>query len=239
MKSTNGQIKWIIAALLACFQVTASAGLIAQFVDGDTNYTSFPMPDLAQNPDYTVTGLSQVGNPEGSNTITRDEFGSGLDTPDGKYWLLWRTQSLDRTLSSTDNYYGFSITSDTAGQLDLDTLSFRMMLVKGSGATDNFTIDYDVFVNTDGGGFTSFGTGSLTHAGNASTFTAPVLQSIDLSSISGVTSADIRIAFSVPDGPQTASRGLFVQDIQVIPEPGTLVLLLLSGVSVFLFRRRK
>jgi hypothetical protein len=230
------QLPLIAAVLLAGLAQSQSAVLLGDYVDGATDYTAYPIPNLVSSPPITVSSLSQVGNPETGANVTRSEFGAGNPTPGGTEWLLWRTQSMADTPSSTDDYYRVTLEASPGG-LNLSGVSFDMVLAKAN--TSNFTVSYSVFVSVDSGAFTSLGTGSMTHSGANNSFTTPVTQSINLSSIVGATTADIRIAWG-DGGASSASQALFVQNIEVtaIPEPSTVAALFLGLGVMILLRRR-
>ena len=219
--------------------------LLAYYVDG-VDIDSAALIDQAANGDVTASNLSNVGF-EGGTSITRTEFGTGPSTPAGptagsgvgSEWLFARANATQPNPGTTTDYFGFTVSANT-GTLNLTDLVFDRTNRANTSGGINTT--YEVFVSVDSAPFASFGSDTITAPAVLGTFLDPATtQTTDLSSITGASSVEIRIALG--DNSGVASKSSWVQGIQlngtVVPEPGMLGLSLVGLGVLFGLRRCK
>jgi hypothetical protein len=205
---------------------TSPTDLIASYVDG-TDADAAALVELTNNPDVTASALSRVGFLSGDETdrTTRNEFGSGNTTPagptagssSGSEWLFARGNSggglpTDLTPVSTDDYWGFTVTANGSETLDLNRLKFDFVAGMANQSSDYEGVA-QVFIDVDGGGFNPIGSPFSVTATDALSFGTVVEADVDLSSITGASSVEIRIALAADEN--NAGKGLWVQGIQL------------------------
>lgn len=237
----------ISASLLAI--CTSQGAVIAYYVDG-TDADGLALANLVTNPGVTVSALSAVGF-TGGTSITRPDF--GVATPAGptagssagSEWLFARSKDTTGTGATVPgtaaDYFGFTVTAGGTETLNLTTLRFDFVAVVDAAGTIEGKAQ--AFINVDGGGFNPIGSEFLatSTAGSGPThFFGTVTQaSVDLSSITGASSVEIRIGLA--DNRDEDGKATFVQGIQldanIVPEPSTMIMGAL-GAALLLRRRR-
>ena len=238
--------KWIIQwmVLFAAFGVRAE--LVASYNDG-TDADAAALANLASAASVTVTDLD-VGRVNDGN-ITRTEFGAPA-TPagptagssGGSEWLFFRSTVISAgTPVSTSDYFGFAVTADPGKTLDLTNIEFDLITRANASAAWGYTATAQVFVAVDGGAFTAIGSSVSSTAPDASNVWSPVTTAnIDLSTITGASSVEIRIG--VADNLDNSGAAAFVQGVQlngtVVPEPATVGMFSLMGGALIFIRRR-
>lgn len=233
---------------------------LTSFVPAATLVTYVPTGGAASNPNdspinatFTDSQLSAsvIGNIGTSAPMTG--LGSGSSGPiratngswtfGGGGWLFANTgtDGANGTASSTTDYFNFTLSTPGQETLSLTNLTFNYGVgSNATGVTSNFY--YAVFASVNGGAFTQLGStfdsGSLSLTQNATTNLG--LQTINLSSISGVDSVEFRVWVSSTFG--NGNTGAIFQNISVdgavvpVPEPS---ITMLGGLGALALLRRR
>lgn len=251
----------IIAALAGtafCVGGTAGADLLAFYNDGSEADAAAEPNIAAPVGNVTVSSIDSFGvlagtgktlpsgDPTGGDAsrITRPGFatptpaGPTAGSASGTEWFEARSGENQGTPTSTDNYFFFTLEADPGFALDLTSLKYDFWVSSGSGVATAATVE--AFVSVDGGAFVSFGSTSSSDTGAAGDVAAVGTANLDLSSITGAESVEVRLGVGYSSGNSDSASG-FLQGVQlegdVVPEPGSLALLGLGGLCVL--RRRR
>ena len=222
---------------------TVRADLLAYFGDGVVADAA-AFSDLAGNSSVIVSALQMVDFQDSAARITRTEFGAAPFTPAGptagsgvgSEWFFARANVIQSTPSSTTDYFGFTV-SAIGGTLELDDLVFDR--TSRANEPGGIITTFDVFVSVDSGAFNSFGSDTITDPGTLNVFGPATTQTTDLSSITGASSVEVRIALG--DNSGLPSKSSWAQGIQlngtVVPEPGTTGYLVAGMLTIGFLRR--
>ncbi|WP_411847089.1 hypothetical protein AAFN60_06465 [Roseibacillus persicicus] len=211
---------------------SARAELMAYYGSG-TEVDAAALLNLAPTiANVTVSDLSDLGAQTGdTERITRPAFST--DTPAGptansavgSEWFEARSTENQGDPGTTDNYFFFTATAADGFLIDLASLKYDFWVSDaGGGAT---TAAAEGFVSVNGGEFVSFG--SITATDNLGVgVSAPVASAdLDLSSIKGAQSVEIRIGIGYSEGNAFSISG-FMQGIQlegaIVPNTFPLVI---------------
>ena len=228
-KQSSLNLVAIIMVFAFCAVLTGYAASIASFVDG-TDADAAALANLSGAADITVSSLANVGF-EGGGYITRSEFGH--PAPGGDEWLFARANVVLSTPSTSTDYFGFTVTSDTDQRIFLGNLTFDRTLARNEGG--DISTKFEVFVSVNGGDFISFGNETMGHIDGTdpvNTFLTPKTQTNDLSAIQSARSVKIRIALG--DNSASAGKSSWIQNINLEGSLGqTLSLLARYGEGTF------
>jgi len=242
-------ITLITTSAVALAASAANAALFANYVDG-TDVDTAAYTNLASSVvGVTVTNLAPFGL-EGGVNVTRDSFaavtpaGPTAGSAAGSEWLFGREGLAIGAASSTDNYVAFTITADPGNTLSLTNLVYDYYATSNEVAL-LFEGQAEAFISVDSGAFNSFGSVSSSDVdGVLLNNGAVVTANLDLSSITGASSVEVRVAFGnagTNSGVNLFGGTGFVQGIQlngdVVPEPSTALLGVLGALG--LLRRRR
>jgi len=214
---------WIGLIMLLAMSVTQGASrtsprFLASYIDGMAADDA-ALRNLATASYCSANGLEAVGF-DGGAMVTRSEFGRSGLTPagstarssTGSEWLFARSTSIDDTPESTSDYFGLIVIADTGKTLALTNLTFDLTSVANDDTATGTTYTAQVFVAVDGGDFAPVGDPVRSTVG-ARGWGALTSANIDLSSITGASSVEIRIALG-DGGCKSTSGAAFVQGIQ-------------------------
>lgn len=234
------------ALALTTASTNSHAALLAYYGDG----LLVDAPALANiapvNADITVSSLSDVGAQTGDPVrITRNAFstptpaGPTAGSAIGSEWFEARSTENQGTPSSTDNYFVFTVDAEPGFLLNLEELRYDFWVSPTTSATTS--ADVEAFVSVDGGSFVSFGSiTAIDNDGDANVAAPVATANLDLSSITGAESVEVRIGVGYSQGNSAGISG-FAQGIQlegsVVPEPASIALLGLGGLMML--RRRR
>lgn len=243
-------MKTTFAALTAVSLIPAvtHAAILVQYHDGTASTAAHN--EAAGITASNISHESQAGG-------FRTSFGGANATPagpvagsaSGSHWMLWRKHLSDDALSPDGNYAGFTVTIGTAADgIILGDLSFDLAGAAANNAEGGIDVNYQVYAQVNGGGFSAIGSpsGFIELLGDSETnqFSSVETGVVSLSSLGALSTGDaidIRIAIQSEDKVGAGNIGLFMQGIQLeaIPEPGSLVLLGLGGAALLgRYRRR-
>ncbi|MEM1085179.1 MAG: BNR-4 repeat-containing protein [Verrucomicrobiota bacterium] len=227
-----------LACTLAAFNgASANADLLVYFGDG-TDADAAALLNLAPAvANTTVPDLDDVGAQTGDpSRITRSSFAGDLppgptaESPVASEWLEARSTENQGTASPNDNYFFFTVTADPGFVLNLDTLKYDFVITSNSTSLVG-EAKVEAFIAVDGGAFTSFG--SITAIDDGLSLTehgTPVSANLDVSSVTGAQSVEIRLGVGYLQGNSNSISG-FAQGIQLegsvvagVPETFPLVI---------------
>ena len=256
--STRAVFNFDAGQLQVGYVVTPDPDVLVSYHDG----TAGTAP-VAQAAGITATNISYE-----SNDAFRTSFGGAGATPagptagtaSGSNWRLWRKSAIDSTLSSADDYAGFSFdVGAAAAGMGLTTLTFDLAAGAANNAAGGMEVAYEVFTQVNGGGFISRGGQTtlteLLADNERDQFSEVLTGVVDLSGVGALQlndTVDIRIALANEDNEGQANIGLFMQGVELkgafasgpdgdIPEPATMCMLSLAfaGLGGYVRRRRK
>ena len=205
------------AAILANYEFGVAAHDVTSS-DTDTNSVASDISAGAGNGVFA----SSIGNP------TRGSVMGIFDAAD------------EATAITNSDYFAFTITPNALVELDLTTISFDN---RRREALPNGPNTYSLYTDAGGDNFTTqIGSGSLGTA-DISTWTG---NSLDLSTTAILQDVTVATTFRVYVYGQTAGLGApRIDNVQlegtatVIPEPSSLVVLLLGSVGAVMIRRQR
>ena len=211
------------AAWIQGIQLNASVEAIPEplaFYNDGTAADADALTNLASEASVTITDLSAVGF-EGGAMITRDSFGGRGSTPagltsgsaTGSEWLFARSTKIRDVPASHYNTFGFTATADAESSLNLTNIRFDLTSVADNASATGATYTAQVFCSVGGGAFTAIGS-PVSSTVDATGWGAVTSANIDLSTLAGASSVEIRIGLG-DGGLDTSSGGAFVQGIQL------------------------
>lgn len=209
------------AAVIACSTMaTTAATTIATYTLAGNLTDSASAPGITASSVVVGAGLIEAYTGSGDT----EGLGGNLGA-----FGFGGSSSLAATITS-DNYISFSITPTST--LDLDELSFSLQANSLNG-----THQYAIFSDY---GATPFTNGNQIATGNIGTAGGTFIETVDLSSLTGITAAtEVRI-YLYRTGTNTSNSFTKIQDINLtaVPEPSSAALLGLGGLALILRRRK-
>ena len=214
--------KWIVSVMVLFAAFGVQAERIASYNDG-TDADADALINLASAASVTVTDLSPVGFEIASGLdITRTGYdatspaGPTAGSSIGSEWLFARASKiLSGAPRTTTDYFGFTVTADSGKMLDLTNIKFD--LVSTANASPAYAEIYtaQVFYSVDGGAFASIGSSVSSTAPSVSdVWSSITTANIDLSTITGASSVEIRIGLG-DAGTSDTNGAAFVQGRQM------------------------
>lgn len=240
----------LATAVLLVGMHVASAATIAEYSFEEFTTTNDAWPaangpytNTATTPGATATDLGSVGLASLEALSVRDASHGDLDS----YALLIGPGSMTATLSEADNYFGFTVSADSA--LLLNSFSFDLGVSNSDNNPDfNHEVNAQFFYSLDGGAtFLPIGDVQTraTVNGPDDDFTGMINSTIDLTSLEILSpgeSVEFRLALANNRGYSSAAGAVYldnlVLDATVVPEPATLGLVTLVGCALLARRRR-
>lgn len=234
-------ITTIVVALVAA--ATVQADVLAMWdIEQDMSASTAPVTTVG-------SGLSSTALDASAAALGTTRIAPGISWPDavGTFAENWRLSSSIEFALQEDIYYGFTLTPDAGKTLNLDNVFGRFSVNDGGGSADvTFTLmSSQTGFDTNG----VLGSLNVTATGtgyNPAVYTADFDLSGEAALQNVATATEFRIYFNSAEGNRmgigqawgvAGDEDLRV-DGSVIPEPGTLGLLVFASAGMLWFRRR-
>jgi hypothetical protein len=202
----------------------AETETLVQYHNGTTSTAAY-------NQKLGITGSDMI---YASGDGWRTEFAQAGATPAGptagslagSNWRLWRKSAIAESLSAFDNYAGFTLTIGAAANgIIFGNLAFDLAGGAANNAVGGIDVNYQVFAQINGGGFSAVAAPSgfiqLLADTTINTFSPVVTGTVGMSSLGAFstgTTVDIRIALQSEDTVGLKNIGLFMQGIKLVAD---------------------